>query len=243
MKTMLAVITLVMIPGVALAGGGGDISSCPGFSTGTTVSMLDSCFSGTAHAAPADSVITVRNNGELPHTYTAVDGSFDSGQVEPGGSFELSISEPGVYQVYCALHGSITGEGMAGALLIGEAVPQGVTSGFDPSAVAAAVAGETRPLAEAINRQAVAIESLEAAQAKLQTRLDGHTASGQPASATPTVVAVPSSASADWLPLATGVAVGLGVAALVFARGSGRRRDQGHLGASPSSTWEEMTTT
>ena len=78
--------SLTLIPGVASAGGGGG-SQCPGFATGTTVSMLDSCFSGTAHFAPTETTITISNDGELAHTFTAVDGSFDSGQLQPGETF------------------------------------------------------------------------------------------------------------------------------------------------------------
>lgn len=51
------------------------------------VSMLDSCFSGTAHFAPTETTITISNDGELAHTFTAVDGSFDSGQLQPGETF------------------------------------------------------------------------------------------------------------------------------------------------------------
>ena len=79
-RLLIVVAVLTLIPGVASAGGGGS-SQCPGFTTGTTVSMLDSCFSGTAHFAPTETTITISNDGALPHTFTAVDGSFGSGQL------------------------------------------------------------------------------------------------------------------------------------------------------------------
>lgn len=123
-KLLLVVAMIMLVPGVASAGGGRNISQCQGFASGTTVSMLDSCFEGIAHFAPTDTTLTVTNDGRSPHTFTAVDGSFDSGQVEPGGTFELAIDEPGIYQVFCSLHGTATGEGMAGVLVVGDAKPQ-----------------------------------------------------------------------------------------------------------------------
>ncbi|HKX73963.1 MAG TPA: hypothetical protein VJR05_01070 [Acidimicrobiia bacterium] len=219
MKLLLATLALVLIPGVALAGGGGGSSLCPGFGTGATVSMLDSCFAGTAHFAPAGTELIVRNDGVLPHSYTATDGAFDSGQLQAGDSFSFTVSEPGIYQVYCSLHGSTAGEGMAGVLIVGEPAAPAVAATFDPSTIERAVAAETLPLAEAVNRQSAAIASLEASQAKLQTRLDAQEANRAPASSStaPAVVAVPA-ASPDWLPLATGLAAGLAVAALATAR-------------------------
>jgi hypothetical protein len=116
-RILVALFLVALIPGVASAGGGGGGSICPGFASGDTVSMLESCFAGTAHFAPSGAPITVRNDGQLPHTITAVDGSFDSGQLQAGASFELNL-EPGVYKVFCTLHGSAEGNGMAGVLIV-----------------------------------------------------------------------------------------------------------------------------
>ncbi len=118
-RMLLALFLVALIPGVASAGGGGGGSLCPGFATGDTVSMLDSCSAGTAHFAPSGAPITVQNDGQLPHTITAVDGSFDSGQLQAGASYELNL-EPGVYKVFCTLHGSAEGNGMAGVLIVDE---------------------------------------------------------------------------------------------------------------------------
>ncbi|MGH8957232.1 MAG: hypothetical protein ACRDVK_01020, partial [Acidimicrobiia bacterium] len=79
-RVFLLTAILVMVPSVAVAGGGGgSISLCPAYSSGTTISVLDSCFNGIAHSAPLGQTLTVSNHGELPHTLTAVDGSFDTG--------------------------------------------------------------------------------------------------------------------------------------------------------------------
>ena len=150
MRRLLVIVALLMtVPGVASAGGGGDLSLCSGFATGSNISMLDSCFNGVAHFAPTGT-LTVSNDGQMPHTFTAVDGSFSSDQIEPGEVFELTVDEAGIYQVYCSLHGSPDGEGMAGVLVIGEAEPGTVEASVDISAIQQAVADENLALVEAV---------------------------------------------------------------------------------------------
>jgi plastocyanin len=140
-RLLVACVILMLLPGVAWAGGGGvNTSACAGYGEGTVVSMQDSCFAGTAHFAPSGTAITISNDGGLPHTLTAVDGSFDTGQVAPGASKEVTIDEPGIYRVFCSLHGTPQGDGMAGVLVIGEAAAALLPASADPSAVPAAVA-------------------------------------------------------------------------------------------------------
>lgn len=120
MRKMFGILILAgLFPGV-IAGGGHGGSVCDGFDTGSTVRMLDSCFAGTAHFTQTGSSVVIENEGRLPHTFTAADGSFDSGQISPGSSFELNLDTPGIYKVYCTLHGTAKGQGMAGVLVVGE---------------------------------------------------------------------------------------------------------------------------
>jgi hypothetical protein len=221
MRRLLMVVALVLLfPGVAYAGGGGgDISQCPGFGNGSTVSMHDSCFAGIAHFAPTDNTITVSNDGGLPHTFTAVDGSFDSGTVQPGGIYEFSVGEPGIYEVFCSLHGTASGEGMAGVLIVGEAEPLPMAAQFDSGAIRDVIATENEAIFESLDRQIVAIGNLTAAQASLRTTLEdvANSSEGAPAPAAPVPV---ESWSDSWVPLTAGLAAGLALAGLVL-----RRRD------------------
>ena len=139
-KILMVVAVLLVIPGTAYAGAFGSSSLCPGFAEGTVISMRDSCFAGTAQFAPAGVTLTVTNDGELPHTFTAVDGSFDSGILQPGQSFELAIDEPRLVRVFCTLHGTAQGDGMAGVMVIGEPTPETVESQNDETAQPAAIA-------------------------------------------------------------------------------------------------------
>lgn len=227
MRRMLAIIVLLfVIPGVASAGGGGDISMCPGFSSGGNVSMLDSCFNGVAHFAPTGRV-TVSNDGELPHTFTAVDGTFDSGNVEPGGVFEIDLDEPAIIQVFCSLHGTADGSGMAGVLVVGEAEPSPVMAAIDVSAIRQAVSEETETLEDSVALATQAIGNLSAAQATLRRGLEGNTEAGAAPATTIVTVPVATPANQPWVPLAAGVATGLALAALLAAP---RPRPRGQLG-------------
>ena len=226
-RLLIVVAVLTLIPGVASAGGGGS-SQCPGFATGTTVSMLDSCFSGTAHFAPTETTITISNDGALPHTFTAVDGSFDSGQLQPGETFELTIDQPGVFEVFCTLHGTAQGQGMAGVLVVGEAQPLPVSAQIDVAAIKQAVAEEDQTIVEAIDRQSQQIGNLVADQALLIQSLEEETSASETGSTpSPTILTVPvdSGTGSIWAALAAGLALGLSVAALVVAHRSRRPQD------------------
>ena len=54
---------------------------------------------------------TVRwtNEGPSVHTVTADDGSFDSGGIAPGSTFEHAFDEPGVFSFFCRPHPNMTG--------------------------------------------------------------------------------------------------------------------------------------
>lgn len=53
--------------------------------------------------ATGDTVIWT-NTGAADHTVTADDGSFDSGSIPPGGTFEFTFSETGDFQYHCTPH-------------------------------------------------------------------------------------------------------------------------------------------
>ena len=67
--------------------------------------------------------VTWSNAGQDGHTVTAVDGSFDSGNLDPSEGFSWYFDHSGTFQYVCTLH-----PWMSGTILVGE--PSG-----DPSAV------------------------------------------------------------------------------------------------------------
>ena len=212
-----AILALAMVPAVAGAGGGGSISLCPAYSSGTTVSVLDSCFNGIAHTAPLGETLTVSNDGEIPHTLTAVDGSFDTGQLAPGETTTLSFDEAGIYKVFCTLHGSVDGSGMAGLLIVGEPDPVFAAAPIDPqqikSDVSTAVADGNQSLVATVAGHERLLTGLVAGQTALSQKLDR--LDSVPETATPIVVSVPEAEGFTVLAVAAGLGVGLALAALL----------------------------
>lgn len=106
----------------------------PGWHGGTMAPPAAAAAAGTAAAepaAPADSAavtvsqmrfgpervvvrkgatVTWNFQGGMPHTVTAVDGSFDSGRLSAGGQFSHTFDQPGTFAYYCTLHPSMRGE-------------------------------------------------------------------------------------------------------------------------------------
>lgn len=116
MLATLAMLVLMSLP--ALAGGGGGGDSCSGFAEGEEVALRDSCFEPVALLRGDAGAVTVRNQGGMPHTFTAVDGSFDSGVLKPGELVEVEVPA-GLHRVYCTLHADPSGAGMSGVVVAG----------------------------------------------------------------------------------------------------------------------------
>lgn len=90
------------------------------------VAARDDLFQPETLAVPAGSTITWANEGRNPHTVTADDGSFDSGNLDPGETFALTVDEPATIAYHCEYHGAPGGAGMAGAIDVagGSAEPE-----------------------------------------------------------------------------------------------------------------------
>ncbi len=54
--------------------------------------------------------VTWSNNGQDAHTVTALDGSFDSQNLDPSEGFSWFFDRPGTFQYVCALHPWMTGK-------------------------------------------------------------------------------------------------------------------------------------
>lgn len=71
------------------------------------VTMQQFAFAPAVVSVPAGAIVTWTNRDTVPHSVTASDGSFDSGAIEPGKSFEWKASRPAAY--HCVYHPSMTG--------------------------------------------------------------------------------------------------------------------------------------
>jgi plastocyanin len=52
----------------------------------------------------AGTTVTWTNDGKQPHSATAVDGSWTTGEVQPGKSGTVKFDKPGSYTYSCADH-------------------------------------------------------------------------------------------------------------------------------------------
>lgn len=150
------IVSLAFVGSVVPAGAGGGGGVCSGLSSGTSVEIRDFCFDGAAHVTSPGEVVRLINYGETTHDVTAADGSFASGPLAPGETFQVTVESRGVVPYYCSLHGSAEGSGMAG-VLVSESDAAGVvtasidtdTGALDPAAAA------TAPTAEAASTEAI----------------------------------------------------------------------------------------
>lgn len=75
--------------------------------TGNSVSIKNFAFSVNSLTVSAGTKVTWTNNDATTHTVTADDGSFDSGNIAPGGSFSKTFSTAGAYAYHCSIHSTM----------------------------------------------------------------------------------------------------------------------------------------
>jgi plastocyanin len=76
---------------------------------GAAVSIVDFAFQPASVEVAAGSTVTWTNTGQAPHTVTADDGAFDSGQLAPGASFSQTFDTAGTFTYHCNIHPQMTG--------------------------------------------------------------------------------------------------------------------------------------
>src|ERR671910_159393 len=79
------------------------------------IALLDDRFDPPEMTVAAGTTLRFVNRGANWHSVAAFDGSFDSGRVEPGTSFEVRLDVPGVYDFICKHHGL---RGMIGRIIV-----------------------------------------------------------------------------------------------------------------------------
>lgn len=95
-----------------------------------------------------DTVVWTDTDAHEIHTVTAVDGTFDSGAIQPGHAYSHTFTSAGTVPYYCVLHGSPTGDGMAGEITVEAVVATTGTTGTTvtgPAAPAAQISSVPSP--------------------------------------------------------------------------------------------------
>jgi len=83
-------------------------STTPATSGTNEIVISGFAFSGVTEVA-VGTTVTVVNDDTATHTWSATDGTFDSGGIAPGESFEFTFEEAGSYDYRCNFHTSMTG--------------------------------------------------------------------------------------------------------------------------------------
>jgi plastocyanin len=83
-----------------------------------TVSMTNFAFGPRELTVKAGTTVTFTNGDRAPHTATADGGQFDTGNVAPGASGTLTLSQTGTFRFFCRLHGGAGGQGMSGTVIV-----------------------------------------------------------------------------------------------------------------------------
>lgn len=82
------------------------------------ISIQDFQFSPGNITIQTGSTVTWTHIGNINHTVTADDGSFDSGSLGGGDVFKFTFTEAGIYNYFCEFHGGPGGSGMSGTITV-----------------------------------------------------------------------------------------------------------------------------
>ena len=77
--------------------------------TADAVVIKDFAYSPTPLRVTAGASVTVTNDDGAPHTLTADDGQFDTGNLTRGMQATITVDEPGTYAYHCDIHNYMTG--------------------------------------------------------------------------------------------------------------------------------------
>jgi len=91
------------------SGGGYGNNGGGGGNTSNKVSMYNSIFTPSNLTVTTGATVTWTNDDNMVHTVTANDASFNSGDIQPGGSYTRTFNATGVISYYCIHHSGMTG--------------------------------------------------------------------------------------------------------------------------------------
>lgn len=100
---------LLVAAGLAIAGCGGDDDSAGAADSSAStaadkVEIVDFKYAPETIEVATGTTITWTNSDTAPHTATADDSSFDTGDLDEGDSAEVSFDEAGTFTYYCRFH-------------------------------------------------------------------------------------------------------------------------------------------
>src|SRR5215218_9802860 len=90
-------------------------STTPAPDSTTTVEILTNAFTPPQLNVAPGTTVTFVNRDSVPHTVTADNGLFDSGELAPGASYPVVLEGAGTVTYHCYLHPE-----MRGSIVVGE---------------------------------------------------------------------------------------------------------------------------
>ncbi len=119
----LSAVALLLVPIAIAQGQDQDVQSVP-IQDVASVSIGDNYFDVADIAVESGTTVMWTNEGQLPHTVTANDGSFDSEELNPGDSYIVTFLGSGTVYYYCEIHPEMVGSvSVGGAAEGGGATP------------------------------------------------------------------------------------------------------------------------
>jgi plastocyanin len=79
-------------------------TTTPPPSTPNAVAIQNFAFGPASLTITKGATVTWKNNDNVPHTATSDDGSWDTGNIAPGGSKSLSFANAGSFAYHCTVH-------------------------------------------------------------------------------------------------------------------------------------------
>jgi plastocyanin len=101
-----AALVLVAVAAVVTLGSPGTARA----QDGASVDIVDFGFDSSSITIEAGATVTWTNTGNATHTVTSDDGTFDSGNIDSGGTYSFTFDTPRTYTYPCEIHPNLTGE-------------------------------------------------------------------------------------------------------------------------------------
>ena len=112
-RRLLSLLCVVAFAGLVLTACGGDeepAATSGEEASGTTeVDIANFKYEPDTISVSAGDTVTWTNSDEAPHTATADDEDFDTGDLDRGDEGEVAFDEPGSYPYYCRFHAFMRG--------------------------------------------------------------------------------------------------------------------------------------
>ena len=100
----IALAAVVGLGGAACSSGGGATATAP-----ANIAIKNFAFTPSPATLKTGQTVRVRNNDDTTHTFTADDGSFDSGPIAGGTTASVAPRHAGDIHYHCSIHTYMTG--------------------------------------------------------------------------------------------------------------------------------------